>query len=350
VALLLAGPARGFDKKVLAAFRPAIAEVTNSTVQILSDGKRAALGMVVDKDGYVLTKASELKGKLECQLIDGRRAEAKLVGLERKLDVAMLKVDWKDLQVVDWGDEKSVDRGSWIITPGLDKTLPLGIGVISAAPREIDRAKGALGIQMREAAGGAGIDRVMPKSPAEKAGLQSGDVVTRVGDKEVKSLTELQKTIFSYEPGDEVTLSVRRQVEEKVGEQTVTKTENFESKITLGNFQQMIQGERAEFQNSLGGQLSARRAGFPLVLQHDTVLKPQDCGGPLVDIDGKVVGVNIARAGRVETYALAASVVKAIIDDMKAGKYAPIEATTVETKPAETKPAEAKPAEAATGK
>jgi hypothetical protein len=29
------------------------------------------------------------------------------------------------------GDEKSVDRGSWIITPGLDKTLPVGIGVIS---------------------------------------------------------------------------------------------------------------------------------------------------------------------------------------------------------------------------
>jgi serine protease Do len=332
---MLVGPARGFDRKVLAAFRPAIASVTNSTVQILSDGERSALGMVVDKDGYILTKASELKGKVECQLIDGRRAEAKLIGKERTLDVAMLKVDWQDLQPVDWGDEKSVDRGSWIITPGLDKTLPLGIGVISAAPREIDRAKGALGIQMREAPGGAGIDRVMPKSPAEKAGLLPGDVVTHVGEKEVSGLPDLQKTIFSYEPGDEVTLTIRRTSEVKVGEQTETKTETFESKITLGNFQQMIQGERAEFQNSLGGQLSRRRAGFPLVLQHDTVLKPQDCGGPLVNIDGKVVGVNIARAGRVETYALAASVVKAIIEDMKAGKYAPMNAAIVEAKPAD---------------
>jgi len=319
VGLLLAGPARGFDKKVLAAFRPTIAQVTNSTVQVFSDGKRSALGMVVDKDGYVLTKASELKGKLECQLIDGRRAEAKLVGVERKLDVAMLKVDWKDLQPIDWGDEKSVDRGSWIITPGLDKTAPIGIGVVSAAPRKIDRAKGALGIQMREASGGAGIYRVMPKSPAEKADLRSGDVVTRVGDKDVKNLSELQETIFSYEPGDEVTLTVKR------GE------ESFEAKIVLGNFQQMIQGERAEFQNNLGGQLSQRRAGFPLVLQHDTVLKPQECGGPLVDIDGKVVGINIARAGRVETYALAASVVKAIIEDMKPGKYSPMEASTAES-------------------
>jgi serine protease Do len=309
------GPAQSFDKSVRSAFRPAIAEVTKSTVQVFSDGKRSALGMVVDKDGFVLTKASELKGKLECQLLDGRRAEAKLVGLERKLDVAMLKVEWSDLQAVDWGDEKSVDRGSWIITPGLDKTAPIGVG----------------------ASGGAGIERVMPKSPAEKAGLQSGDVVTRVGEKEVKNLSELRDTIFSYEPGDEVTLTVRRTTESKVGDQTETKTESFEAKITLGNFQQMIQGERAEFQNSLGGQLSARRAGFPLVLQHDTVLKPQECGGPLVDIDGKVVGVNIARAGRVETYALAASIVKAIIEDMKAGKYSP------------DAPAE-KPAEATAGK
>jgi serine protease Do len=137
VALLFVGPAAAIDRypsKVLAAFRPAIAEVTKSTVQIFSDGKRSALGTVVDKDGFVLTKASELHGKLECQLIDGRRAEAKLVGIERKLDVAMLKVDWKDLQPIDWGDEKSVDRGSWIITPGLDK-MPIGVSAATRSSR-----------------------------------------------------------------------------------------------------------------------------------------------------------------------------------------------------------------------
>jgi serine protease Do len=323
--LLVAGPLAAFDKypsKISNAFRPAIAEVIKSTVQVISDGKRSALGMVVDKDGYVLTKASELKGNLECQLIDGRRADAKLIGVDRKLDVAMLKVDWKGLQPVDWGDEKSVERGSWIITPGLDKS-PIGIGVVSAASRKIERANGALGIQMREASGGAGIESVMSKSPAEKAGLRRGDIVIRVGDKEVKNLNELRETIFAYEPGDEVTLKVMREDKE------------FEVKITLGNFQQLIQGERAEFQNSLGGELSQRRAGFPLVLQHDTVLKPQECGGPLVDIDGKVVGINIARAGRVETYALAASIVKAIIDDMKAGKYSP-DGVAAEAKPTET--------------
>lgn len=327
---LLVAPVAAADKypaKVMAAFQPAISEVTKSTVQVFSQGRRAALGMVVDKDGYVMTKASELKGELECQLIDGRRAKAELVGVERKFDVAMLKVDWQDLQPVDWGDEKNVGRGSWIITPGLDK-YPIGIGVVSAEARTIPRANGALGIQMQDADGGAGIERIFPKSPAEKAGLQRGDVVVRVGDKQIRNLTELKDTIFAYEPGDQVTLTVRRNADGK--------TEDIEATITLGNFQQMIQGERAEFQNNLGGQLSERRAGFPLVLQHDTVLSPQECGGPLCDIDGKVVGVNIARAGRVETYALAASIVKAIVEDMKAGKYAPpgskpAEAATSET-------------------
>lgn len=321
LAVLVAAPAAAFDKyqaKVLKAFRPAILQATKSTVRVYSDGKRSALGLVVDKDGYVLTKASELRGKLECQLIDGRRADATIIGVDRKLDVAMLKVDWKDLPTVDWGDETSVDRGSWLVTPGLEKD-PIGVGVVSATSRMIPRANGALGIQMQDARDGVGIDRVFPKSPAEKAGLQGGDIVIRVGDKDVKNLTELRDTIFAYEPGDEVRLTVRRG------------SETFEAKITLGNFQQMIQGERAEFQNSLGGQLSQRRAGFPLVVQHDTVLKPQDCGGPLLDIDGKVVGLNIARAGRVESYALAASIIKPILADMIAGKYAPAEAKPTET-------------------
>ena len=40
--------------------------------------------------------------------------------------------------------------------------------------------------------------------------------------------------------------------------------------------------------------LSNRRGGFPSILQHDTVLKPSDCGGPLVNLEGQVVGINTA--------------------------------------------------------
>jgi serine protease Do len=68
--------------------------------------------------------------------------------------------------------------------------------------------------------------------------------------------------------------------------------------------------------DSLGGPLSRRRAGFPSVLQHDSVLRPRDCGGPIVDLDGNVVGVNIARASRVASYALPVSVVRPVVAEM----------------------------------
>lgn len=67
-------------------------------------------------------------------------------------------------------------------------------------------------------------------------------------------------------------------------------------------------------QEDVWGDLSDVRSGFQQVLQHDTVLKPADCGGPVVDLNGKVLGVNIARAGRVETLALPATQVQKLVD------------------------------------
>jgi serine protease Do len=66
----------------------------------------------------------------------------------------------------------------------------------------------------------------------------------------------------------------------------------------------------------MGGSISERRSGFPLAIQHDSVLRPADCGGPVVDIEGQVVGLNIARAGRVESYALPAALVRETVDKL----------------------------------
>jgi serine protease Do len=54
------------------------------------------------------------------------------------------------------------------------------------------------------------------------------------------------------------------------------------------------------------------------------------CGGAVVDLSGKAVGVNIARAGRVETYAVPADTVKLLIRELRGGPAAPIEAATDE--------------------
>jgi serine protease Do len=90
--------------------------------------------------------------------------------------------------------------------------------------------------------------------------------------------------------------------------------EDLQIEATLGPTDEMdAQINRHEFQNQLGGELSRRRAGFPSVFQHDTVLRPAECGGPVVDLDGRAVGINIARAGRVASYAIPATMVKEVL-------------------------------------
>jgi serine protease Do len=91
-------------------------------------------------------------------------------------------------------------------------------------------------------------------------------------------------------------------------------------RVTLGDAPSVSGAERIDFQNRLGGQLSLRRVGFPSVLQHDTVLRPNECGGPLVDLDGRAVAINIARAGRVASFGVPAEVVVPLIESLKSSK------------------------------
>lgn len=149
---------------------------------------------------------------------------------------------------------------------------------------------------------------VTANGPADKAGMRAGDVIFEVNGKAVKDRDTLLSTMEHYRAGVEVTIHVRRGVDELT----------LKAKLTYKN-----EADRAAFQNGMGGALSGRRTGFPAIVQHDTVIRPADCGGPIVDLDGRVLGVNIARAGRAETWALPASVIEPVLKDLIAGKYAP---------------------------
>src|SRR5262249_21344214 len=151
------------------------------------------------------------------------------------------------------------------------------------------------------------IDRVEPKSPAAKAGLKAGDVVLQVSGKAVKGPGSLVALISGFKAGKTVRLQIKRGDKIEELEATLAKRPS-----SLFN--------RADLQNSMGSKLSDRRGGFPAILQHDQVIKPTDCGGPLVDLDGKAVGINIARAGRVESYAIPTESVLALLPDLKSGK------------------------------
>lgn len=309
--------------KVLAAFRDVVKDPAQSTVRVFSDGRKAALGAVIDSQGFVITKASELKGKLECQLQDGRRVSADIVGKDSSVDLALLKINATKLPSIAWADSPDASVGSWLITPGLEVD-PVAIGVVSVGARKIAAPSGALGVQLDQSEDVARIDRVMPDSAAERAGVQNGDTILKVNGKDIKGRQNLIETVRAYMPGERIEIVIKR------GEKEMTLT------VTLGNLAQLFHGnERAEFQNNLGGQLSDRRAGFTLAIQHDTVLKPYECGGPIVDLDGKCLGINIARAGRVESYALPANLVREVVEKLKTAADAAQKKLTEVSTPAE---------------
>ncbi len=287
------------------AFREAVSTPAHSTVRILCDGRRAALGTIVDADGLILTKASELTGNIGCQLFDGRRLEAKIIGVSEDDDLALLKVKADQLPVIRWSEADPPPVGSWLATPGLE-TVPLSIGVVSVAARVVERRMPALGVIIEEGDRGPVVREVLPRSGAAKAGLKSDDVITQLDDKQIGTRNSLVQAIRGHRPGDTVRLILIRE----------GKTLNVD--VELLDLTELANGET--FQEDIGGRLSKRRTGFALALQHDTVLQPNQCGGPLVDLDGQVVGINIARASRVASYALPAAVVKPVVEKLKSGQ------------------------------
>ena len=295
---------------ILEAFRESVLPVRLGTVTVLDGDEQVALGTVVDREGLVLTKASELRGTPAIRLADGTRHAAEVVAVSEDHDLALLKIGRTDLEPVKWATvEPAV--GSLLATAGSGKR-PVAVGVVSVASRPI-RSRVVLGVELRPAADMAIVDKVVPGSTAEKMGLRPDDVVTRVGDREIGTPRALVEILRDRQPGETVELAIRR------GAETIELTARLEAD---GGLSPRRQG-RLDRQNILAGDMSSRRGSFPEALQHDTVLQPEDCGGPLVNLDGEVVGVNISRAGRIESYALTPAVVLPVLEAMKAGQHPP---------------------------
>jgi serine protease Do len=305
--------------KLKAAFKSVVAAASDSTVRVQCDGKDAALGTVVGADGWIVTKYSELKDdRITCVFKDGRSFGAKLVGVHEPFDLAMLKVDAAGLKPVEWRDSHTAEVGDWVAAPGLGE-LPQAVGVVGVKSRKVSKRDlpnppnpngGYLGITLDEADGkGVKVVEVAKDSAAEKAELKKDDVIVAVNGRPTPDRDALLEQMLKYKVGDTIKVKINRGDKE------------MEVPVTLGK--RPVGIDRADFQNRLGNELSARRGGFPAILQHDAFVKPVDCGGPLLDLDGKAVGINIARGGRVETFAVPAEEVQSLIADRENGRLPP---------------------------
>ena len=303
------------SREFVAAFEPVVSSTSDAVVKI-TDGKRQiALGTIVDADGLVLTKLSELRGEIKCKLANGTELKPTVIGIDPDTDLVLLKVSKSDLPLAKLKDLPQPLPGSLLATVD-QKPVPLSIGIVSHEARRIpsNRLNSAvIGIFPEDISDrdGVRVNFVVIDSPAEKAGVLVNDVIIEIDDEKILDRAELLEALSLYAPGDQVVLKVKRGDEE------------IEFDITLGKRRTNSMMERGIRQNQLGSTLSKRRSDFPLALQHDSTLNANQCGGPVVDLDGKIVGINIARDGRVSSLALPVEVVIPVIKKLKSGKYKP---------------------------
>jgi serine protease Do len=82
-------------------------------------------GFIVQANGYIYTNNHVIQGadKIKVRLKDGRIFDASLVGFDEKTDVAVIKIEAKNLPVVDMGDSDAIQPGEWTIALGAPYNL-----------------------------------------------------------------------------------------------------------------------------------------------------------------------------------------------------------------------------------
>jgi serine protease Do len=249
-------------------------------------------GFILTSDGFVMTNAHVVEGAEEVlvTLTDKREFKAKIIGSDKRTDVAVVKIEAAGLPAVKIGDIGRLRVGEWVMAIGspfgLENTVTAGI--VSAKGRDtgdylpfiqtdvainpgnsggplinmrgevvginsqiysrsggfqgisfsipIDEAarvsdqlrstgrvtRGRIGVQIdqvsKEVAESIGLGKpqgalvrgVESGSPAEKAGVEAGDIITKFEGKEIERSTDLPRMVGNVKPGTKATITLFR--------------------------------------------------------------------------------------------------------------------------------------------
>ncbi|MGC2424716.1 MAG: DegQ family serine endoprotease [Nitrospirota bacterium] len=96
-------------------------------------------GVIVSSDGYIITNNHVIEGASEIKVVlpDKREFKAKLVGADSRSDLAVIKIDDKDLPAVTWGNSDKLRPGEMVMAVGspFGLTQSVTMGIISAVGR-----------------------------------------------------------------------------------------------------------------------------------------------------------------------------------------------------------------------
>ena len=275
------------------------------------------LGTIVTESGLVVAKQSELRLPVKAR-VDGDWVEAEVVAFDRATDLSLLqlkpKADRKfvPLQVDEDAEEELVGRLIFsLVKNSKEGPLATSLGTIMVEPHSftatVERQDVDLGVVLdtevrRREKNGARISRVYPESLAAQLGLRNGDRLVSIHGSDVVDETSLNQVLAKLTGGQRIRFSIRRQGE-------------------LLSFRVVLPAKLPVVWDRWGGgPFSGRRFGFGTVIAHDGVIAPSDCGGPVIDLNGKFIGINVSRAMRTTTFVVPATAVKALVQRYQQGQ------------------------------
>ena len=136
----------------------------------------AGSGVIISSDGYIVTNNHVVEGAddIEITLNDNREFKATVVGLDANTDLALLKIDGKDLPTLVIGDSDELKVGEWVLAVGNPFNLKSTVtaGIVSAKARKIQEVSRT----------GNEIESYIQTDAAINAGNSGGALVTSRGE------------------------------------------------------------------------------------------------------------------------------------------------------------------------
>lgn len=295
----------------LATLSPVASAAARSVAEVRDGDELLGLCTVVG-DGQIVCKASDVLNATSLQIVtgQGRRLPGRVVVQDPANDLALVQFDQSSLDSgerltpVQWSTRQPLP-GEFVVSAA-PSGIPAAIGTYSNPPRAMRSAgQGFLGVQPESCSEGVRLVEVNPGGAGQLAGLRAGDVIQQLDGTAVRDVTQLVAEISRRRAGDEIALEILRD-----GQRQELKA------VLAGRDLSAERASKFRMMNRLGAIPSKRSDGLEWVFQHDTPLFPEQCGGPVLDLSGNVIGLNIAREGRVSSLAIPAVHLQTILPNL----------------------------------
>ena len=226
--------------------------------------------MIISADGYIVTNNHVVADadELTVTLNDNKEYSARIIGTDKTTDLALIKIDGKNLPAITIANSENIKVGEWVLAVGnpFNLTNTVTAGIVSAKGRSLYRngvamlysqtgsfsgygfaiptsimnkvvddlktygtvQRAVVGIQGSDVKNyvdgqkeqGKDIDlgtmegiyvaKVTEESAAEEAGLKEGDVIIAIDGKEMNKMADMQEYLAKKRPGDKVTVTYLR--------------------------------------------------------------------------------------------------------------------------------------------